>query len=98
MSVYVIGHARITDQGAFAKYAEAGLKATQQAGGKLIAASSGTQTVMEGEQFKDGGIVIIEFPSLEAYKRFYHGKAYGDARKLRKDACKLDIVVVDGVD
>ena len=98
MSVFVIGHARITDPEAFAEYADAGLRATEAAGGKLIAAASGSQTVMEGEQFKDGGIVIIQFPSLDAYRAFYNGEAYRAARKIRRNACTIDIGVVDGVD
>lgn len=97
MAVYVVGHARVTDEKAFAQYAEAGLKATKEAGGELIALNAGTQTVLEGEQFQGGGIVILKFPSLEAYKSFYNGAAYGAARKLRQGACKMDLVVLDGV-
>lgn len=97
MAVYVVGHAVVTDKEAFAKYAEAGLQATKEAGGEFIAMNDGTQTVMEGEQFKNGGMVIIKFPSLQAYKAFYNGPAYQAARRLRRNACKMDVVVLDGV-
>jgi len=98
MSVYVIGHARITDKDAFASYAKLGFEATEAAGGKFIAVGDGDYTVIEGEQFAEGGIVVIKFPSLAQYKAFYNGDDYQKAIKMRENACTMDVVVLEGLD
>ena len=69
MTIYVVGQARVTDPAGFKKYAEAVAGLAEQFGGKLIGAGGlDEKTVIEGDQFTEGRVVIFEYPSLEAYQ------------------------------
>jgi uncharacterized protein (DUF1330 family) len=41
--------------------------------------------------------VLLEFPDLEAAKRFYESPEYQEAKRLREGAADFNIVAVEGV-
>jgi len=51
--------------------------------------------VLEGAKPLEG-IVLIEFPNMEAAKTWYFGERYQAVRPLREGAADIDIVLVDG--
>ncbi len=42
-------------------------------------------------------MVVVEFPSLEKAKEFYHSQEYTDARKLREGAAIGSFVALEGI-
>ena len=42
-------------------------------------------------------LVLLEFPDLEAAKRFYESPEYQDAKRLREGAAGLNMVAVEGL-
>ena len=43
-------------------------------------------------------LVVLEFPDLEAAKRWYESPQYQEARRLREGAAALRMVAVQGLD
>ena len=41
--------------------------------------------------------VVIEFPSIEDARAWYHGDAYQELAKIRREASSADFVLVEGV-
>ncbi|MGO1542413.1 MAG: DUF1330 domain-containing protein [Luteimonas sp.] len=44
-----------------------------------------------------GDLVVIEFPSMEQARGWYHSSAYQDIRALRTDNTEGDVLLVAGV-
>jgi len=55
----------------------------------------GKHEVLEGPAIE--GAVILEFPSTEAAKNYYHSSAYQDAVKHRFLAADYRVFIVEGV-
>jgi uncharacterized protein (DUF1330 family) len=59
-------------------------------------ARGGELAVLEGD-WHPSRLVVLEFPNLEAAKRWYESETYQDAKKLREGAARLRMVAVEGV-
>lgn len=55
----------------------------------------GSQQVLEGADAE--GVVILEFPSLEAARTWYESPAYQAAREHRFKGAEYRVVLVEGV-
>ncbi|MBL4707125.1 MAG: DUF1330 domain-containing protein [Flavobacteriales bacterium] len=75
----------------YKKLAPATLKAHQ---GKLIV-RGGQQISLEGN-WNPERMVIIEFPSVEIAKEWYHSKAYQEASVFRNKATKTRMIILAG--
>lgn len=42
-------------------------------------------------------LVLLEFPDLEAAKRFYESPEYQEAKRLREGAARFNMVAVEGL-
>ncbi|MDT5202043.1 MAG: hypothetical protein QOH34_3565 [Mycobacterium sp.] len=51
--------------------------------------------VLEGET-NAKGIVLFEFPSVEAAKRWYFSDAYQEVKQRRLGAAEFELILVDG--
>jgi uncharacterized protein (DUF1330 family) len=51
--------------------------------------------VLEGDADAKG-IVLLQFPSIEDAKRWYHSDAYQEVRRRRLGAAEFELVLVDG--
>lgn len=60
-----------------------------------VLAAYGKQEVLEGAPVE--GVVIVEFPSIEAAKKWYDSPAYRAAREHRFKGAKYRAVLVEGV-
>ena len=65
-------------------------------GGQLVAARGGPHTVYEGD-WSPYRLVLLEFPSREAFEGFYHSPAYQDLHALRDQVSYARMVGVEGL-
>jgi uncharacterized protein (DUF1330 family) len=50
---------------------------------------------LEGPE-ESGRIVVLEFPSWEDARAFYHSPEYAEARKIRENAADGQFLAIDG--
>lgn len=60
-----------------------------------VLAAYGRQEVLEGPDHE--GVVIVEFPSIEAARAWYNSPAYREAREHRFKGAVYRAVIVEGV-
>ena len=60
-----------------------------------VLAAYGRQEVLEGPEVE--GVVVVEFPSIEAAKKWYDSPAYREAREHRFKGATYRAVIVDGL-
>jgi uncharacterized protein (DUF1330 family) len=95
MSAYIIfTREKTLDQGELAIY---GLKvpATITDHPIKILAAYGGYEVLEGADTE--GVVIVEFPSVEAAKAWYNSQSYREVRKHRFKGAEYRVIVVEGM-
>jgi uncharacterized protein (DUF1330 family) len=95
MPAYVIVETNVTDHEQYERYREAAPASIAAHGGRYIV-RGGELAVFEGD-WNPSRVVVLEFPDLETVKRWYDSEEYGEARKLREGAAKLNVVAVEGV-
>ena len=84
MPAYLIARVQVTDWERYREYTRATPAAIESFGGRFIVRGGETIT-LEGPQ-ETGRVVIIEFPSLDQAKAFYHSEEYSRAKRLREGA------------
>jgi uncharacterized protein (DUF1330 family) len=94
MTAYLIGMMNITDPDAYEKYKKHTLTAIAKYNCRFLS-GGGTKVTLEGED-ETRRVVIVEFPSLEQAKAFYHSRDYQEAITYRKNAATMQLVVVEG--
>ena len=94
MAGYVIVQAEVIDIERFKKYLDESPKIIAEYGGKYLA-RAGETIVLEGEA-GNRRLVIIEFPSLEKAKEWYHSKEYRKVKELRKGAAVGSLIAIEG--
>jgi uncharacterized protein (DUF1330 family) len=94
MPAYVIVETDIEDAEQYDRYKAASPGAVAAGGGRLVA-RGGELAVLEGD-WHPSRLVVLEFPNLEAAKRWYESETYQDAKKLREGAARLRMVAVEG--
>ena len=95
MPAYMVVQLKVTDPDRFARYREAVPGVVRQFGGRYIVRGGAVET-LEGSH--DGRrLVLFEFPSVEAIKRFWHSPEYAKVKPLRENAAELDAWAVPGV-
>jgi uncharacterized protein (DUF1330 family) len=67
-----------------------------EAGGGRFIARGGELAILEGD-WRPKRLVLLEFPDLEAAKRFYESPAYQEAKRLREGAAGFNMVAVEGL-
>ncbi len=63
--------------------------------GKFIV-RGGESIILEGDKLPKR-MVVLEFPSVEIAKSWWHSEAYSRARKIRQQAATTRMTIVDGV-
>jgi uncharacterized protein (DUF1330 family) len=95
MPAYMIVQINVTDPEKYAHYREA-VPAVVASGGGRYLVRGGAVEVLEGSH--DGRrLVVFEFPSVEAIKRFWHSPEYAKVKMLRENAADIDVWAVQGV-
>ncbi len=95
MAAYIVAHLKVTDPSAFEEYRAAVPAVIERYGGRYLV-RGGAVEVLEGD-WRVPRLVVIEFDSLAAAKRFYDSPDYREILPLRLAASEGDLVVVEGV-
>jgi uncharacterized protein (DUF1330 family) len=95
MPAYVIFDVEIRD---LAQYQEfmAGVKPALEAVGAKYLARGGAHKVYEGD-WEPRRIVLLEFPSFEAWESFYNGPTYQGLKAVRDACSSARLVGVEGL-
>jgi uncharacterized protein (DUF1330 family) len=96
MPAYLIVETDIHDPERYERYKHASPGAVAAGGGRFIA-RGGELAVLEGN-WHPKRLVLLEFESLEATKRFYVSREYQEAKALREGAADLNMVAVQGIE
>ena len=97
MAAYIIGRVEVRDTAWTTEYLPKTRALVQQHGGKLLVGNGCAMEILEGERKLPSAIIVLEFPSMEQAKAWYHDPVYAPLIKLRQTGADADIVVVDGV-
>ena len=95
MPAYVIIETDIHDPEQYELYKQATPAAVAAYGGRFIV-RGGQLAVLEGD-WQPKRLVLLEFPDLDAAKRFYESPEYQKAKRLREGAARFNMVAVEGV-
>src|SRR3954466_1961081 len=95
MPAYLIVETDIHDPERYERYKAASPGAVTAGGGRFLV-RGGELAVLEGD-WEPKRLVVLEFESLEAAKRFYDSQRYQEAKKLREGAARLRMVAVEGL-
>lgn len=91
---YLVAHIRVHDKDAYQRFAAMAGPAIKEYGGRVLA----RQTEPDHREGDLRGIVVLlEFDSLQAARRFYESEAYTAARGVRETAAETDLMLVEGV-
>ena len=96
MPAYIVVETDIHDPEQYELYKQATPGAVAACGGRFIV-RGGEFAVLEGD-WQPKRLVLLEFPDLEAAKRFYESPEYQDAKRLREGAARLNMIAVQGLD
>ena len=95
MVAYVINDMEVTDPALLEDYKKLSPATVAQYGGRFLA-RGGAMEVLEGT-WQPKRLVILEFPSLAQAKAWVNSPEYAPARRIRQQASRSNIVVVEGV-
>ena len=96
MPAYVIVETDVHDPEQYERYKAASPEAVHAGGGRFVV-RGGELAVLEGD-WKPSRLVILEFPDLEAAKRWYDSPEYAEVRAIRFKASTARAVLVQGVE
>ncbi len=94
MPTYVVAEITIYDPEIYERYKELAPVSIFKYGGRY-AARGGTTEALEGT-FDSGRYVVLEFPSLDAARRWWNSPEYAEAKRLRQSCSTSRILVTDG--
>jgi len=95
MSAYVVIRIAVNDPTKLKEYQQVAPSIIERFGGKLLV-RGGEVASLEGPT-ENRRIVIIEFPSIEKAKNFYHSPEYTKAIELRIGAAEFELIAVEGL-
>jgi uncharacterized protein (DUF1330 family) len=94
MPAYLIANLRVKDPAKFAEYRDKVAPMIARHGGRYLV-RGGAGTPVEGDP-KLERVVVLEFPTMEALRGFYHGAEYAPLIALRQSASEGDVALVEG--
>lgn len=96
MPAYVIFDVEVKDVTRYQDFI-AGVKPVMEAAGARYLARGGLHRVVEGD-WEPRRLVVMEFPSIEAWDAFYASPAYEPLRQLREECSSARLVAVEGIE
>ena len=94
MSAYVIVEVNVTDAKLYDEYKKL-VPATVEKYGGRFAVRGGTVESKEGG-WAPARMVVLEFPSMEKARAWYHSPEYAPALALRHRAASAKLILVEG--
>ena len=95
MPAYVIAEVEITNPEGYKEYSAMVPATIQQHGGRFLA-RGGRAQALEGD-WPERRRVIIEFPSVEAARKWWDSPEYQKAKALRQAHSKGRLLLIEGV-
>jgi uncharacterized protein (DUF1330 family) len=92
---YVLVDVEIRDVARYRTYMDRVRPALERAGGRYLV-RGGEHKVYEGD-WTPSRLVVLEFPSQEAWESFYYGPAYAGIKKVREEVSSGRMVGVHGM-
>jgi uncharacterized protein (DUF1330 family) len=96
MTAYVISEVEVLDDKLIETYRTLAEATIKQYGGRYIV-RGGDVELIEGERNAARRFVIVEFPTMEAARRWYGSLEYAEALKVRAGALTRTLVFVEGL-
>ena len=94
MAAYVVGQLDVKNNNWQQDYGPQARAVLEKHGGKVIVGPGGVIERLEGRQTLPTAMFILEFPSAEQAKAWYHDPAYRELIDLRQSGADADIVVL----
>lgn len=95
MAAYVIFDVDIRDPGRYQDFMTKVKPALADAGARYLA-RGGAHKVYEGD-WSPRRIVLLEFPSIDAWESFYNGPVYRGLKSVRDQCSSARLVSVEGL-
>ena len=95
MSAYVIAEVNITNPDLFAEYRQLVPATIEKYGGRFVV-RGGTVETKEGG-WSPSRIVVLEFPSMDQARKWYHSAEYKPLLEMRLKAASAKLILVEGV-
>jgi len=95
MAAYIIVDVDVKDAKAFEAYKQPTAASITQYGGRFIVRTSEYE-VLEGT-WRPTRLVVLEFPSLEAARRWYESEEYRKVKPIRLQHAVTNMILVDGI-
>jgi uncharacterized protein (DUF1330 family) len=95
MAAYFIVDVDVHNPAGMREYLERVPGTLAQYGGRYIV-RGGQFEVVEGD-WQPSRVVMLEFPTMEQAKRWYHCEEYKEMKEARFKAAKTNIVLVEGM-
>lgn len=95
MPAYIVVDGEVTDPVRYEAYKKLAQAAIAKHGGRYLV-RGGETSVLEGA-WQPQRIVVLEFPSAKAIKRFYASPEYQAAIAQRNGAARMNMIAVEGV-
>jgi uncharacterized protein (DUF1330 family) len=92
---YVLFDVEIHDVARYRTYMDRVRPALESAGGRYLV-RGGDFTVYEGD-WTPSRLVLLEFPSQDAWESFYYGSAYAEMKTVREEVSSGRMVGVEGL-
>ena len=95
MPAYVIAEHDVHDPAGYEKARPGAAAAIAKHGGRYLTSGLGKTELIEGTE-PPKRIVLIEFPDMDAARRFYESQDYREARTTRQAASRSRLILADG--
>lgn len=96
MSAYLIGTIEVTDPSWLAEYSEKVQKQFAEIGAKYHVRSVKMEK-LEGKNPAPMSAIVIEFPSMEVAREWYHSDEYQALVKLRNTGSQVELWLTEGM-
>lgn len=95
MPAYVLVEIVVTDPVRYEDYKSLAAPTVAAHGGRYIVRGGKTQ-VLEGTREPER-VVVLEFPSADHARQWWHSEAYAPAKAIRHATAKTEMTLVEGV-
>jgi uncharacterized protein (DUF1330 family) len=95
MPAYVVVNIRVKDPELYAEYARGAPATVERFGGRYLA-RGGAVEVREGS-WSPERLVILEFPDVDAARRWYDSVEYQELLAIRTRAAEGELVITEGL-
>lgn len=95
MAAYILVDTKINDAEGYETYKALARPIAEKFGG-VYRTRGGDMEVAENDLWTPTRIVLVEFPDMDAAKRFMNSEEYAPVKKLRHKYAQCSLVILDG--